>query len=708
MYHIEPIWDARSSLCLAATIVAMLVLIGISVIMYNIFLHPASKFPGPTIAGATSLRYHWAMSTGNVAPWLREQHARYGEIVRIAPDMISYVNPDAWRDIYAYKPGKKEQNGIDWTIPSRDDDVPSMFSEANDAEHNRVRRLFLPAFSDRALKQQEPLLSKYSDQLIDLIRRGIDDNSNQEFDAVKLYNFTTFDIMGDLTFGEPLGLLKNSSYTEWVQNLFHDIKTVGIFLFIFDFPPLPWLVRKFSPPSIQRAHEIHKRHTVERVNRRLERGLDRPDIWNLVLSQPEGRGLTRAQMHANADIFMIAGTETTATLLSGLTYLLLKNPEKLQKLVKEIRGSFGSSEELTVENLARLPYLSACLSEGLRCYPPVPIGPSRLTPMTGAEVLGEHIPGRILQAGYNVRVTLREMSQADAILSSGLVKEALSCGKLDISFVHVPDFTAPDAFGSVLSNVTQIVHVATQNCPSVRRVVITSSTSAIVDPHPAVNQSPTGRCITPSDRHVDYDAEYYRGNSHKAYTAAKTAALNATDAFLAAAGGGGGTSPLHFDVINIMPSFVFGPKGLAASPADIINGSNIFGIGTVMRHNSWKGIRLEAVCCHVDDVAQIHVNALDERGLLPLKPGTHRDFILGVKFKPEDIRQVVKSRFPIEFWENESAVFGAHGTYEWYHIDYDVRPAEGLLGKPFKTLGEQIYDSGSQVLGISKGLMTKA
>nr|AEA35023.1 hypothetical protein [Fusarium fujikuroi] len=395
MYHIGPIWDARSSLCFAVTIVAMLVLIGIGVIMYNIFLHPASKFPGPTIAGATSLRYHWAMSTGNVAPWLREQHARYGEIVRIAPDMISYVNPDAWRDIYAYKPGKKEQNGIDWTIPSRDDDVPSMFSEANDAEHNRVRRLFLPAFSDRALKQQEPLLSKYSDQLIDLIRRGIDDNSNQEFDAVKLYNFTTFDIMGDLTFGEPLGLLKNSSYTEWVQNLFHDIKTVGIFLFIFDFPPLPWLVRKFSPPSIQRAHEIHKRHTVERVNRRLERGLDRPDIWNLVLSQPEGRGLTRAQMHANADIFMIAGTETTATLLSGLTYLLLKNPEKLQKLVKEIRGSFGSSEELTVENLARLPYLSACLSEGLRCYPPVPIGPSRLTPKTGAEVLGEHIPGRI-------------------------------------------------------------------------------------------------------------------------------------------------------------------------------------------------------------------------------------------------------------------------------------------------------------------------
>lgn len=358
-----------------------------------------------------------------------------------------------------------------------------------------------------------------------------------------------------------------------------------------------------------------------------------------------------------------------------------------------------------------------------------------LTGATGH--VGYAVLVKILQAGYNVRATLRDMSQADAILSSGLVKEALSCGNIDLSFVHVPDFTAPDAFGLVLSNVTQIVHVASalrrgtstdlkgaiidvavegtksilqaaQNCPTVRRVVITSSTSAIVDQHPTLNQSPTDRCITPSDRHVDYDAEYYRGDSLKAYTAAKTAALNATDAFLAAAGGSGATSPLHFDVVNIMPSSMFGPKGLAAWPGDVINGSNIFGIGVVMRHKPWNGIRLEAVCCHVDDVAQIHANALDEHGRLPLKFGTHRDFILGVKFKPGEIRQVVKSRFPVEFWESESAVFGARGTYEWYHTDYDVHSAEDLLGRPFKTLEEQIYDSGSQVLGMTKGLMAKA
>ncbi|PNP80111.1 Fum13p [Fusarium nygamai] len=354
-----------------------------------------------------------------------------------------------------------------------------------------------------------------------------------------------------------------------------------------------------------------------------------------------------------------------------------------------------------------------------------------LTGATGH--VGYAVLVKTLQAGYNVRATLRDMSRADAILSSGPVQEALSTQNLDLSFVHVPDFTAPDAFGLVLSNVTHVVHVASalrrgtstdlkeaiidvavqgtrnilraaQNCPSVRRVVITSSTSAIVDQHPVVSQSPADRCVTPLDRHADYDAEYYKGDSLKAYTAAKTAALNATDAFLATADGGPTTLPLHFDVINIMPSFMFGPKGLAATPFDVTNGSNIFGIGLVMRHKPWDGIRLEAVCCHVDDVAQVHVNALDDHELLPLKAGAHRDFILGVKFKPEEVGEIVRRRFPREWWESESATFGARGTYEWYHTDYDVGSAERLLGRPFKGLEEQIYDSGSQVLEKLKGM----
>lgn len=67
------------------------------------------------------------------------------------------------------------------------------------------------------------------------------------------------------------------------------------------------------------------------------------------------------------------GTETTATALSGLIYLLHQrdNKEALEKLKSEIRTSFARFEHVTLNALSRLEYLQAVLQEGLRIYPPV-------------------------------------------------------------------------------------------------------------------------------------------------------------------------------------------------------------------------------------------------------------------------------------------------------------------------------------------------
>lgn len=81
-----------------------------------------------------------------------------------------------------------------------------------------------------------------------------------------------------------------------------------------------------------------------------------------------------------------------ATLLSGLTYYLLTNPEQSRRLTDEIRTKFQSSKEMTFENLAECKYLNACLKEGLRIYPPVPIGSPRVIPAGGQNILGKWIP----------------------------------------------------------------------------------------------------------------------------------------------------------------------------------------------------------------------------------------------------------------------------------------------------------------------------
>lgn len=86
----------------------------------------------------------------------------------------------------------------------------------------------------------------------------------------------------------------------------------------------------------------------------------------------------------------MAGSETTATLLIGVTYYLLNRPETLRNLQEEIRNTFTSSKNITSDSTSALPYLAAVIEEGLRIYPPVPMGLPRDCP--GAIIDGEYVP----------------------------------------------------------------------------------------------------------------------------------------------------------------------------------------------------------------------------------------------------------------------------------------------------------------------------
>lgn len=50
---------------------------------------------------------------------------------------------------------------------------------------------------------------------------------------------------------------------------------------------------------------------------------DQPDIWNIVLAAADGKNISLHEMHSNADLFMLAGTDTTGeTSRAGLTDFL--------------------------------------------------------------------------------------------------------------------------------------------------------------------------------------------------------------------------------------------------------------------------------------------------------------------------------------------------------------------------------------------------
>ncbi|OCK73561.1 cytochrome P450 [Lepidopterella palustris CBS 459.81] len=378
--------------------------------VYNVYLHPLSKYPGPKFAAASRLPLAWALVTGNNIRWTTHLHDVYGHVVRVAPNEISYTDGQGWKDIYGHRIGaKSSMTKHPGFYSSAVNGAHSIVTAPDDADHARGRRVFSNAFSDKALREQEPLFRKYVNLLIHKLRLKLQDDPNKPINIVNMYNFTTFDVLGDLTFGEPLQLLETSEYTPWVALIFDSIKAATIFSTLRRFPIFENLMKALLPKSLRQKRREHFEYASDRVKRRLAQDTKRPDIWTLVLRQVEGKGLSDEEMHANAAVFMIAGTETTATLLSGLTYFLLKNPSTMAKLVTEIRGAFAADEDITIEALARLEYLTACCEEALRMYPPVPAGMPRVVSSEGAIICGNFVPG-----GTTVYVSIFATNHSEA------------------------------------------------------------------------------------------------------------------------------------------------------------------------------------------------------------------------------------------------------------------------------------------------------
>jgi cytochrome P450 len=330
---------------------------------------------------------------GSLNKWLTVLHQTYGEVVRIAPNEVSYINPQAWKDIYGFRTGGKQSLAKDPLFygPDASGGNAGLF-RAGDASHGRQRRVLSHAFSDRALNDQEPMFEHYAQLLVQGLRKS-STVPNNKVDMERWYNYATFDVMADLTFGEPLHLLEDQSHEWFLDNVFSFLKLQSMSQLLRYYPFCAGALRPFFiPKKLVSRQARNNKECIAKVNRRLERASDKQDVWGLVMKQEGEKAMSRPEMHANAITMMVAGTETTATALSGLTFYLLRNPDKMKKLTEEIRSNFDEESEIDIRSLARLEYLNACIQEGLRMYPPVPLGPPRLVPEGGANVCDTVLP----------------------------------------------------------------------------------------------------------------------------------------------------------------------------------------------------------------------------------------------------------------------------------------------------------------------------
>ena len=136
--------------------------------LYNIFLHPLRAFPGPLSARASILAYHRKILQGQTHQWVHGLHKQYGPVVRIAPNELSFNEPEVWRDAYGHRASSFQKSKVFYG-PDIHGNPPGIL-RADNVSHARQRKMVSHAFSDKALRSQEQLLKGYAGLLVDKLK----------------------------------------------------------------------------------------------------------------------------------------------------------------------------------------------------------------------------------------------------------------------------------------------------------------------------------------------------------------------------------------------------------------------------------------------------------------------------------------------------------------------------------------------------------
>jgi cytochrome P450 len=158
------------------------------------------------------------------------------------------------------------------------------------------------------------------------------------------------------------------------------------------YPIFQRMLHAIIPKSLKESFQTHQDLMKSKALHRLNMKTDRLDFMTR-MAAPDS-GLSEEQFVASSDTILLGGSETTSTLLSGVTYYLIQNPKTLEKLVQEIRSKFTSEVQIDFASVNSLEYMLACLQEAFRLYPPVPGALPRRT-RQGEMLAGKYVPPNV-------------------------------------------------------------------------------------------------------------------------------------------------------------------------------------------------------------------------------------------------------------------------------------------------------------------------
>ncbi|KIW99911.1 uncharacterized protein Z518_10839 [Rhinocladiella mackenziei CBS 650.93] len=310
-----------------------------------------SQFNGPPLAGYSRFWLFWQAVNARVNTAEFEALRKYGSVCRIGPDLLLTDDPDIVRHMNA--PGSRWIRSEWYDAMRLDPRLDSVFSTRDEKVHADLRAKEAGGVNIDTL---EPDIDARVVDLVNLIKTTYDGITMDFSDVAR---FFTLDVLSTVAFGAPFGILAAAGPKETDK--------VGM-------GPVLAIARK----------AVAERYDPD------------PKAKKDMLGYFVDKGLNQLQCEVEANLQIVAGSDSTTTVPRSAMFLLTGSPSAYGKLRAEIDGAIGAGKMsfpvIKYSEAQKLPYLHACIWESLRVYPPLFGLKSKLAPPGGETMKGIFFP----------------------------------------------------------------------------------------------------------------------------------------------------------------------------------------------------------------------------------------------------------------------------------------------------------------------------
>lgn len=269
-------------------------------------------------------------------------------------------------------------------------------SSLDPKDKNERSKAFASGYAASNVVQYEDAVSRMVEKLLGWMDKHA--VAGEPMDLDKFLTYTAFDVVGEVLFSKEFGFLdQGKDIGNSIRNNLA-LEEVGTWMGFFRWlqlllgnPLVTWL--GLSPGSML------LRTSMEALSKRRENPDARFDVvahWFRYLSKHPDRTTLR-NIEAQTTTNVGAGSDTVSCALQSIIYHMIRHPKTWMRARAEIEGAQEKDGQcrgqvVSIADAQRLPYLQACIKEGLRIHSPVPMGLPRVAPRGGVEIGGRHFP----------------------------------------------------------------------------------------------------------------------------------------------------------------------------------------------------------------------------------------------------------------------------------------------------------------------------